>query len=93
MVQHSTSTNPDGVHVYSFSVPFYYVCRFTVRNILLCGVWYSKSKPENMHTFLKPVIDSINDLYTKGKVSTVVSIDSTISIILLSYSYYFKVYK
>ena len=25
-----------------------------------------------MHTFLKPVIDSINDLYTKGKTSTVI---------------------
>lgn len=46
------------------------MCRYSVRNILLCGVWYSRSKPDNMHTFLKPVIDLINDLYTKGKTST-----------------------
>ena len=40
----------------------------------MCGVWYSKSKPENMHTFLKSVVDSLNKLYTEGKLYTVYSI-------------------
>ena len=59
-------------NIHSHHYYYYYVCRFSVRNILLCGIWYSRSKPENMHTFLKPVIDSINDLYTRGKISTVI---------------------
>ena len=58
----------------TFSVVLYTILpfRFSVRNTLLCGVWYSKSKPENMHTFLKPVIDSLNKLYTEGKLYSIV---------------------
>ena len=60
------------------------MCRFSVRNILLCGVWYSRSKPDNMHTFLKPVIDSINDLYSKGKIYKVVYVIALFVIMLAS---------
>lgn len=35
--------------------------------MLLAGVWYSKDKP-TMTTFLKPIVEEINSLYTQGKV-------------------------
>jgi hypothetical protein len=35
--------------------------------MLLAGVWYSRDKP-TMTTFLKPIIDEINELYVHGNV-------------------------
>jgi hypothetical protein len=42
-----------------------YVFRFLRKNMLLAGVWYSKDKP-TMTTFLKPIIEEINELYVHG---------------------------
>ena len=41
--------------------------RFSVKHVLLCGIWYSKAKP-NMYTFLKPLVDTMNMLYKDGKI-------------------------
>ena len=32
---------------------------------MLCGVWYGSDDP-NMHTFLRPLVDFMNDFYTNG---------------------------
>ena len=42
-----------------------YVCRFSIKHVLLCGLWYLKEKP-NMHTYLRPLINAINKIYHKG---------------------------
>lgn len=34
--------------------------------MILGGLWYSKDKP-TMTTFLRPLIDDLNDLYVNGK--------------------------
>ena len=39
--------------------------RFSVKNILLCGIWYGYDKP-NMHTYLKPIVDTLNKLHKYG---------------------------
>jgi histidinol phosphatase-like enzyme len=41
------------------------LCRFSVKNVLLCGIWYCYDKP-NMHTYLKPIIDTLNRLHKDG---------------------------
>lgn len=39
--------------------------RFSKKNIILAGLWFSDSKP-TMTTFLEPVIQEINNLSSKG---------------------------
>lgn len=48
----------------------YTTLRYLKQNILLCGQWYSREKPSNlaMHTFLRPLMETLNRLYTEGKV-------------------------
>ena len=46
----------------------YIVCRFSKRNMLLAGLWYSKEKP-TMCTFLAPLVEEMNDLYVNGEQS------------------------
>lgn len=41
------------------------ICRFSKRNLLLGGLWFSKAKP-TMSTFLHPIVDEINLLANKG---------------------------
>ena len=41
------------------------LCRFSVKNVLLCGIWYCYDKP-NMHTYLKPIVDTLNRLHKDG---------------------------
>jgi hypothetical protein len=70
--------NTDGVAIFrssKFSIwPVWIVInelpksqRFLRKNMLLAGIWYSKVKP-TMTTFLKPIIEEINELYTHGNV-------------------------
>jgi 5-methylcytosine-specific restriction endonuclease McrBC regulatory subunit McrC len=33
--------------------------------MLLAGIWFSKEKPL-MNVFLRPIIDEINEIYSKG---------------------------
>ena len=33
--------------------------------MLLAGIWFSKEKPP-MNVFLRPIIDEINEIYSKG---------------------------
>ena len=33
--------------------------------MLLAGLWFSKDKP-SMHSFLRPIVDEVNDLFTNG---------------------------
>ena len=33
--------------------------------MLLAGMWFSRDKP-SMNTFLRPIIDDVNELYSKG---------------------------
>ena len=40
--------------------------RFSRRNMLLAGLWYSKEKP-TMNTFLLPLIEELNQLYEEGE--------------------------
>ena len=40
--------------------------RFLKKNMLLVGLWYSREKP-TMTTYLKPFVDSINELLEKGE--------------------------
>ena len=43
------------------------------KNMLLAGIWYSKDKP-TMTTFLKPIIEEINELYTHGNITCMIII-------------------
>ena len=49
-------------------VAFYYLYRFLKKNVMLAGMWISKEKP-TMSTFLWPILDAVNDLYTNGKLT------------------------
>ena len=40
-------------------------CRFQKKYMLLHSLWYSSAKP-TMTTFLKPLIDEVNELDLKG---------------------------
>ena len=40
-------------------------CRFLKKNMILGALWFSSEKP-TMATFLRPLIDSLNNLYLKG---------------------------
>ena len=44
------------------------ICRFSKRNMILAGLWYSRDKP-TMTTFLRPLIDELNCLYKDGNVT------------------------
>ena len=39
--------------------------RFAKKNMMLAGIWCSKEQPI-MNVFLKPLVDSLNDLYKNG---------------------------
>ena len=41
------------------------LCRFSRNHVVLCGVWYGSDDPD-MYTFLRPLVDFLNDHYTKG---------------------------
>ena len=41
--------------------------RFQKRYMILGGIWFSEDKP-TMNSFLKPIIDEINCLYSEGTV-------------------------
>lgn len=41
--------------------------RFSKKNIILAGLWCSREKPP-MNVFLKPLIESLNDLFNNGNV-------------------------
>ena len=42
-----------------------FVPRYSVKNVLLCGIWYCEDKP-SMHTYLRPLVDALNQLYRAG---------------------------
>ena len=42
------------------------LCRFTKRNMLLAGLWFSKTKP-TVTTFLRPLMSTMNELYQNGE--------------------------
>lgn len=50
--------------------------------MLLAGVWYSKDKP-TMTTFLKPIVEEINSLYTQGLVISTPDGKQTLLCVLL----------
>ena len=44
----------------------YYSTDISKKNMILRAIWFSARKP-TMSTFLRPLIDSIDDLYTNGR--------------------------
>lgn len=44
--------------------------RFDVENMLLAGLWFSKKGDPNMQVFLKPVLEELQELRTRGVVWT-----------------------
>lgn len=49
--------------------------------MLLAALWYSREKP-NINTYLRPLIDEINELYTTGKATEITCIILTIFYVL-----------
>lgn len=45
---------------------FAYIYRFQKKYILLGAIWYSSDKPY-MYTYLKPIMEEINELYSQGE--------------------------
>ena len=43
----------------------YFTLRFSKRNMILVGLWCAKEK-SSMNTFLRPLVDSANELYHQG---------------------------
>ena len=43
-----------------------YTCRFSRSNRLFAGIWFGKGKP-HFSTFMKPICESINNLYLEGE--------------------------
>jgi hypothetical protein len=45
--------------------------RFSKKNMMLVGLWCSDEKPP-MNVFLRPLLDSLNELYVNGKFADVI---------------------
>lgn len=43
-----------------------FFCRFLKKNMILGALWFSPEKP-TMSSFLRPLIDAVNDLYVNGE--------------------------
>ena len=46
--------------------------RFSKRNMILAGMWFSKEKP-TMSSFLEPLMNEVNDLSRTGNMSVIIS--------------------
>ena len=46
----------------------FFLHRFLKRHVLLGGMWFCKSDKPPMNSFLLPIIEDVNKLYTTGKI-------------------------
>ena len=65
MVYTDKKNNHTVVIIHYDALLIFFLVRFSKKNMILTGLWCSRDKPV-MNMYLKPLIESVNELYSKG---------------------------